>query len=181
MKKKLFALSLCVIMVLTMAISVSAAQPRGVSTPTPDNTYFIACWNGYLDSASNSKLLLTGNGINARMTTAPTNSRDIWWLLDAPHGDWYLRNSASASEVVNIYRVLESGSYYYCRGYWYESYGNDQRIKTSGSKIYLASPIMGGTWYLQADRSNPSISDVIFYTDGTRPQAQWEWIPVVLP
>lgn len=42
-----------------------------------------------------------------------------------------------------------------------------------GTRIRLSAPLVNGFWYLQADHSSVSDSDVIFYQDGNRLQAQW--------
>lgn len=176
MKKKILASLLCLILIVSLAIPAFAEQPERATVPSTGLPYVLACWNGQLDVGGNM-MLLNGNGINVTMSTSNLNTKSSWLYLSAPHGNTYLRNEANPQEVVNIYRVLQSGIYYECRGYWYDhsTQGRDQRIVVSGSKIYLAQPLVSGTWYLQADRSAVSASPIIFYTDGSRPQAQWVW------
>lgn len=176
MKKKIFAIVLCLIMAVALAIPAFATQSNVARAPVVGIPYFLACWNGQRD-ASGNMMVLRGNGMNATMTTNIMSDKGAWQYLAAPHGNMYLRNTASPQEVVNIYRVLQAGIYYECKGYWYDhsTSGRDQRIAVNGAQVYLANPLVSGTWYLQADRSALSISSVIFYQDGARAQAQWYW------
>jgi len=178
MKRKLFAVTLCIVLLVALAVPAFAAPTGATRAPVAGVSYFIACWNGQLDS-NGERMVLFGNGINATMTTSRMNNKGQWYYLTAPHGNMYLRNALEPQEVVNIYRVLQSGIYYECKGYWYDhsTQGRDQRIVVDGTRIRLAQPLVSGTWYLQADRSTVSNSPVIFYTDGSRPQAQWYWGP----
>lgn len=182
MKKKLLSVALCAALVFAMAVPAFAASQTSIlssrsAVPSYNKIYWLACWNGQLASDGYAKIL-NGKGSNETMTVEPMrpNGRYMWQYLQSPHGNGaYLRNVNSPYEVVNVYRVLQSGIYYLCRGYWYEGNGRDQRISVNGSQIYLTDPVMGGTWYLQADYSAIHDSPVIFYTDGSREKAQWLW------
>lgn len=164
MKKKIFAIVLCLIMAVALAIPAFATQSNVARAPVVGIPYFLACWNGQRD-ASGNMMVLRGNGMNATMTTNIMSDKGAWQYLAAPHGNMYLRNTASPQEVVNIYRVLQAGIYYECKGYWYDhsTSGRDQRIAVNGAQVYLANPLVSGTWYLQADRSALSVSSVIFF------------------
>lgn len=146
--------------------------------PDSGQPYAFCAWNGGTDSAGYKKTL-QGHGLEVVMTVGNYSSSNSDWLcVTAPHGNFYLQNSQSPYELVNVTRILQYGTYYNCRGYSYESTtnGRDQRLVRTGSYIRLADPIMGGTWYLQTDKSAlSSTSDVIFYT-GTGLKAQWECI-----
>lgn len=177
MKKRIPMFLLAIAMMVAMALpSFAATFQSNTARSIPTNyPYFLGCWNGGRDSNGDMHVL-TGTGVNNITRTAVMGESGSWVFLVSPHNstNYYMRNSKT-SEVVNMYRVLQNGTYYNCQGYWYDNntQGRDQRIVIDNSKIRLAAPLVGGTWYLQADRSSVSDSDVIFYTDGNRKQAQW--------
>lgn len=178
MKKRIPMFLLALAMMVAMALPTFALEPvqsntaRRVPVSSPVS---IACWGGATDS-DGSMHILTGTGTNNITRTAVMSARGSWTFMVSPHdsSNYYIRNR-STSEVVNMYRVLQGGTYYNCRGYWYDrsTMGRDQRVVVDNMKIRLAAPLVSGSWYLQADRSVVSDSDVIFYTDGNRKQAQW--------
>lgn len=68
MKKKIFAIVLCLIMAVALAIPAFATQSNVARAPVVGIPYFLACWNGQRD-ASGNMMVLRGNGMNATMTT----------------------------------------------------------------------------------------------------------------
>ena len=179
LNKKILTVCLALMMTVVMAVPAFAAEAKQLNT-TQSNILtnyplFLGGWNGGRDGNGDMHVL-TGTGSNNITRTAIMSDRGSWAFLVSPHNsnDYYIRN-LDTSEVVNIYRVLQNGTYYYCRGYWYDSttQGRDQRVVLEGTRIRLSAPLVSGSWYLQADRSSVSDSDVIFYTDGNRIQAQW--------
>lgn len=179
LSKKILTVCLALMMAVVMAVPAFAAEAKQLNTAqnniVTNYPFFLGGWNGAYHSDGYMRVL-TGTGTNNITRTALMSDRGTWAFLVSPHSssDYYIRN-LSTSEVVNIYRVLQNGTYYYCRGYWYDSstQGRDQRVVLDGTRIRLSAPLVSGSWYLQADRSSVSDSDVIFYTDGNRIQAQW--------
>lgn len=179
LSKKILTVCLALATAVVMAVPAFAQETKqrnvASSTIVPNYSYRIAGWNGSVDSNGDMRVL-TGMGTNEITRTALQTPKGLWTFLTSPHNSsqYYIRN-VSTNEVVNIYRVLQNGTYYYCKGYWYDnnSQGRDQRVVVDGARIRLAAPLVSGTWYLQTDHSSVSDSDVIFYTDGNRSQAQW--------
>ena len=60
MKKKLFAMALCLLMVVAMAVPAFAMQSNVARAPVVGIPYFLACWNGQRD-ASGNMMVLRGN------------------------------------------------------------------------------------------------------------------------
>ncbi|MZL81845.1 hypothetical protein GT748_14660, partial [Bittarella massiliensis] len=50
MKKKLFAMALCLLMVVAMAVPAFAMQSNVARAPVVGIPYFLACWNGQRDA-----------------------------------------------------------------------------------------------------------------------------------
>lgn len=169
---KIALFSLFILMVFSISSSVYAETLQ----PGSSITYALAGWNGAYAQDGN-KRVLQGHSNQVVMTVGVYSvSNSDWNCVAAPDGNFCLQNCTSPYELVNITRILQYNTYYYCRGYWYDSTtnGRDQRLKQSGTYLYLADPIVSGTWFLQTDYSSVSnTSDVIFYT-GTGTKAQWE-------
>ena len=142
----------------------------------PDEfAFYIAGWEG-----ANSGAILKGYGVgnNLKVGTSGETGNHVWYV-DA-NGGGYLIQDGSRSYCVNMHRILQSGIYYPCTGYYYENAtgGRDQRVQliqyNNYTVIRLLNPIVGGNWYMMADYSTvvPS-SDVIWYTDSSLVKAHW--------
>ena len=165
MKKKLLVLVLCIILVVAMAIPAFAAVGVG--------TQKIYGWGG----TNSIPLFCSGSGQTIQLLNTSTTQ---WTVIGVGNGRYRITD-ASKNLDVNIYRVLQPNNYYYCTAYTYDSatHGVDQLVRitqigSGRSMIQLSDPVMGGSWYMMADRSAPSSqSDVIWYQDSSGTRAQW--------
>lgn len=159
LKVTVLTLAMCCLLMASTAVSVFAF-------PGLNSADRILAWNG----ANNA--CLVSRGTNATLQ-AVQNSGTLWRYENAPHGD---KRLVAGNNCVNIYRILVGGAYYNATSYPYDNgtAGIDQRIVREGSTIRLASPKMGGTWYLVTDKSAPSSSsDVIWYTNPAGTRSLW--------
>ena len=174
MRCKMSKKALCLCMVVVLAIGL-AIPTFALIEPTGDFADWIFGWQG-----SGQTALLNGHGINNNFTVGTSNQggNDVWYV-DSSGGDYTIK-SGDRAYCANIYRVLQSGTYYPCTGYYYENAtgGRDQRVQLlqggGHTVVRLASPVMGGNWYMVADYSQPTaVSDVIWYTDASAMKAWW--------
>ena len=175
MKKGSLKIAICSLFVL-MIVSTSSNVHAETMQPDSSIVYALAGWYGATASDGNKKVL-QGHGNQVVMTVGTYNSNNSdWYCVTAPDGDFYLQNRVSPYELVNITRILQNNTYYNCRGYWYDSTtnGRDQRLKQAGPHLYLAYPLVSGTWYLQTSSSTiVNTCNVIFYTGGGV-KAKWD-------
>lgn len=166
-KKKLIALF--TIGALSLVTATSAFAISVSSTPG-----YILGWNGQ------STAPLRGHGVSQPLRvgtdTSSSSAAYLWTVELAPHGN-YMISAGNAGYCVNIYRVLQYGSYYLATGYPYENAtsGRDQRVVLPGSNwVRLASPLVNGNWYLTADTSNPSTNSAVLWCSSTSGiRSQW--------
>lgn len=167
MKKKLFAVIMCLALVFAMAVPASAAISLNA------NNQYIYGWKGTGSAA------LTFKGVGATMTVqqASVGARNTWSVVTAPHGNYRITYNGYD---VNIYRVLQHGVYYNCTAYPYENgtQGRDQRVNiytaNNYSRVQLASPLIDGNWYMVPDKSAASaVSDVIWFTSYSGDRGYW--------
>lgn len=169
-KKKLLSVILCAALVFALAVPAFAAP---IKTDTANSQYIYA-WKGSGAAA------LTYRGVSANITVntpATGIARNTWSVTPAPHGQYRITYNGYD---VNIYRVLQYGTYYLCTAYPYEqaSEGRDQRVDilTTGSysRVRLVQRLDGKTWYMMPDKSAASSdSPVIWYTAAVQDRTYW--------
>lgn len=164
--KVALSLALVILLLVTSAVTVMAFPALNGASGK------VYAWNGRSTGASGQA------GLRAYRIDQPIKALggggSNWSYKNAPHGDQLL--TIGTSYCLNIYRVLQPNGYYHATGYPYEdaTSGRDQRIVRSAPYIRLAQPLVGGTWFLVADKSNPSAdSDVIWYTSSSGDKAKW--------
>lgn len=180
MKKRILS---CVIS-MVMAICLCHAAYATVDVDPNGFGSWIIGWAG---SGSTAFLRGYGAGENLKVGTNPPadslgKGGDIWGVESVGNGEYVIYCSSNC--YVNMYRVLQNGSYYLCTGFPYENEtgGRDQRVNLlqySGANpaytiIKLARPVIGGNWYMMADYSQPvPSSDVVWYTNPNLIKARW--------